>query len=691
MYARISALPGGGFVVTWTDESETGPDTSYAAIRAQVFAADGSKLGAEFVVNTTTYVSQSSSAVTTLADGRFVISWMDQSETGDDTSGYAIRAQIFAADGSKLGSEFLVNTTTARTQEFSSVTALENGGFVVSWTDQSLSPDDTSLSAIRAQVFAADGSKTGGEFLVNTTTAGSQLTSSATALAGGGFVISWTDSSQSPDEPSGYAIRAQVFAADGSKLGTEFLVNTTTSGNQDYSEVTALADGGFVVTWTDLSRTGVDTSGAAIRAQVFAADGSKSGDEILVNTITTGDQARSTVTALADGRFAISWTDTSLSPDDPSNYAVRAQIFDARGAAIDLAGTSGNDDFHGTGWDDTIGGGDGSDTLHGGDGNDTLHGGDGDDILRGGLGIDQLFGGNGNDTLCGQAGNSVLVGGAGDDRYFLTASLGNTFTEVIGEGTDTVYTTRSQSLAAGVHIERLYARDPARTDHLVLAGNELSQTIRGNAGANILESGTGAADTLYGLDGDDTFRVHNSGDRVVERAGEGHDTVQAAVSYVLAANARVEVLGTDNAAGTAAIDLTGSNVAQEITGNDGDNRLNGMRGADTLTGRAGADTFVFSTKVGANDVDTITDFEVGTDLIELATAIFTDLTAGALAADALAVNATGLAETADHRLVYNAANGQLIYDADGSGTIAAQLIATLTTGLSLTEDDFFVV
>ena len=81
-------------------------------------------------------------------------------------------------------------------------------------------------------------------------------------------------------------MRGQIFAADGLKSGTEFLVNTTTASAQFDSSVTALADDRFVVTWTDASATGGDTSGDAVRGQIFAADGSKSGPEFLVNTTT---------------------------------------------------------------------------------------------------------------------------------------------------------------------------------------------------------------------------------------------------------------------------------------------------------------------------------------------------------------------------------------------------------------------
>ena len=69
-------------------------------------------------------------------------------------------------------------------------------------------------------------------------------------------------------------------------------------------------------------------------------------------------------------------------------------------------------------------------------------------------------------------------------------------------------------------------------------------------------------------------------------------------------------LTTDDTGG----DLTGTAAADTLTGTDGDDLLDGLLGDDTYTGGAGADQFVLAIAQG---VDTITDFEVGTDQISL--------------------------------------------------------------------------
>ena len=186
------------------------------------------------------------------------------------------------------GPEFLINTTTANNQSEPTITALPDGRFVVVWRDDSFTGGDISGTAIRGQVFAANGAPSGAEFLINTTTAGSQSQPTITALPDGRFVVAWTDFSGTGADTSGYAIRGQVFAANGAPSGPEFLINTITANNQTAPTITALPDGRFVVAWTDNSTTGGDISGGAIRGQVFAANGAPAGSEFLINTTTLG-------------------------------------------------------------------------------------------------------------------------------------------------------------------------------------------------------------------------------------------------------------------------------------------------------------------------------------------------------------------------------------------------------------------
>ena len=414
----ITALANGNFVVIWTDFSLSGGDASSNAVKGQIYDRLGNLVGSNFLVNTVVTGAQNDAAIAGLANGRFVATWTDQSLLGGDPSGAGVKAQMFNADGSAFGTEFQVNSSTTFDQFQPEICALANGRFVITWTDVTPALDDTSFSAIRMQVFSVTGTLIGGEVLVNTTTLGEQLDPEITALANGRFVVTWTDRSQSGGDTFNDAVRAQVFSASGARIGAEFVVNTATDFSQNQPTITGLTDGRFVVAWRDESNAPGDTSGRAIRGQLFNANGSPSGAEFVIPTTVLGDQSEPSITALADGRFAVSWTDLSVTDPDRSNFAVRAQIFDGRTAAILLNGTASDDSYVGTGFNDTM-----TEAA----GNDDLAGGKGDDLLSGGGGADTLAGGTGDDTLQGGVGRDQLAGGAGADtfRFASAAEAGN--------------------------------------------------------------------------------------------------------------------------------------------------------------------------------------------------------------------------------------------------------------------------
>jgi Ca2+-binding RTX toxin-like protein len=121
--------------------------------------------------------------------------------------------------------------------------------------------------------------------------------------------------------------------------------------------------------------------------------------------------------------------------------------------------------------------------------------------------------------------------------------------------------------------------------------------------------------------------------------------------------------------------------------------LLGGFGKDTLTGGAGLDTFRFETAPNAlTNLDTITDFSLADDTIELENGIFKALIAtGALNAESFKSGAGVItAADANDYLIYNTTTGALYYDANGSKTGAAIQIATLTTKPLLTASDFWI-
>jgi Ca2+-binding RTX toxin-like protein len=193
---------------------------------------------------------------------------------------------------------------------------------------------------------------------------------------------------------------------------------------------------------------------------------------------------------------------------------------------------------------------------------------------------------------------------------------------------------------------------------------------------------------MTGYSGNDRYFVDNALDKAIEAAGGGTDQVLTSVSYALTANSEIETLSTTNAAGTTAINLTGNSLVQTIQGNNGANILDGKAGSDTLRGFGGSDTFRFSTTLGAGNIDHILDYNVAADTVQLENAVFIGLAGGTLAAAAFFKGSA--AHDADDRIIYNAANGALIFDSNGNAAGGAMQFATVAAGLAMTNNEFFV-
>jgi Ca2+-binding RTX toxin-like protein len=251
---------------------------------------------------------------------------------------------------------------------------------------------------------------------------------------------------------------------------------------------------------------------------------------------------------------------------------------------------------------------------------------------------------------------------------------------------------------------------PANVENLTLTGanaingtgNAGNNRLTGNAAANVLNGGAGN-DTMVGGAGNDTYVVNQSLDVVSETSTVATqiDTISTAVTYTLAANVERLIL-----AGTAVINGTGNTLNNRLTGNTAANTLNGGTGNDTLlggsgndnliggtgndvlTGEAGADRFTFSSS--SERLDTITDFVAVDDTIVVSASGFGGgLAAGSLAASQFVLG-TAAADSSD-RFIYNRSTGGLFFDRDGTGSIAALQIATLSTKPALTNVDILVI
>jgi hypothetical protein len=237
-----------------------------------------------------------------------------------------IAASGARAQAPAFAPEFLVNTYTTGNQYFPKVAADAAGNFVVVWESGSLGGQDGSAAGIFAQRYDATGAPVGGEFQVNTYTTSSQQRPSVAMDPAGDFVVVWQGNFE---DGSAFGIFGQRFNGAGAPQGSEFQVNTYTTGNQYVPSVAMDSAGNFVVAWEGYT----DGSNYGIHAQRFDSGGVKQGGEFLVNTYTTGPQTNPTVAMNSSGDFVVAWDGRVQGPGSSAYAGVAMQRFDSAGVA----------------------------------------------------------------------------------------------------------------------------------------------------------------------------------------------------------------------------------------------------------------------------------------------------------------------------------------------------------------------
>jgi len=310
----VSSNASGDFVVVWQSLNQDG---SGYGIFAQRFGSNGAPAGSEFQVNTYTTYDQRYPSVSLSDAGDFVVVWQS---AGQDGSGYGVFAQRFDSAGAPDGSEFQVNTYTSSNQRYPSVFENSLHDFVVVWHSAT---QDGSGNGIFAQRFDSAGAALGPEFQVNTFTTSQQLYASVAGNASGDFVVVWESYSQ---DGSGYGIFGQSFDSSGSPVGSEFQVNSYTTGQQFYPKVAMDGAGDFAVVWE------ADASGSSYFDAVgrfFDSTGAPMGPDFLVSSSTTFDQSYPAIAANDAGNFTVVWSSYA---QDGSAYGVFGRRFDSLGA-----------------------------------------------------------------------------------------------------------------------------------------------------------------------------------------------------------------------------------------------------------------------------------------------------------------------------------------------------------------------
>lgn len=258
---QVAVLTNGNVAVVWASYDQVSSN-SMQDVYCQILSTNGTPIGANFLVNQFTTWNQRAPTVAALANGGFVVAWVSeqervlappqgtpsayQSASAGAKSSVDIYARLFSANGTAATAEILVNAdNNPCASPAAAVTA--DGSFMIVWCANDLSNHNHSWD-VYGRVFSSTGSG-GGVTLVNTTQYGDQYTPRISSL-GKEYLVTWTSLGQ---DGSREGVFGQLLYFDESPIGGEFLVNTTTAGQQMQPTVASDGVSQFLTVWTSFT------------------------------------------------------------------------------------------------------------------------------------------------------------------------------------------------------------------------------------------------------------------------------------------------------------------------------------------------------------------------------------------------------------------------------------------------------
>jgi hypothetical protein len=262
----VATLANGNVVIVWASFDEAGSD-SLQDVYGRIFSPAGAPLTGEFLINQQyTAYNQRTPAVAPLANGGFVVAWVSEQEratapnpgagsfivTNTATAPNAsvgIDVQLYDGSGNAQGGEFFVNTDSNPCAN-PDVAAGTDGGFMVAWDARDMTSPLTNSLDIYARSFTSVGAGSGSTVLrVNSYLYGDQYAPRISAL-GTEYLIVWTSLAQ---DGSREGVYGQFLQGNGSAVGGEFRVNTTTISSQIQPVVASDGVGQFLAIWSSFT------------------------------------------------------------------------------------------------------------------------------------------------------------------------------------------------------------------------------------------------------------------------------------------------------------------------------------------------------------------------------------------------------------------------------------------------------
>lgn len=323
-FPRVGVHPAGNFIVVWEEFQVPGlPDQSRTGINAQIRDINGDPVGAQFQVNSTFEDDQRSPDIAIAPGGNFLVVWHgDDGDMAPDLGN--IYAQRFGTNGQPVGDEIMVNSYTTGDQVFPRVASDSNGNFVIVWESDNSDDTDADDESIQGRRLSSTG-VLGPQFQVNSYITRGQLEPAIAAAPDGTFIATWWSFRSPGTDGSSQSILARRLDSSATPVGSDFQINTFTTGAQQEPEISFEPDGDFLVVWQSAGTMDPNTSDDwEIHARRFNSAAVGQGDDFQVNQTYVDKQQHPDVEADPKGEFMVTWNSIGSygSGSDESDWSV---------------------------------------------------------------------------------------------------------------------------------------------------------------------------------------------------------------------------------------------------------------------------------------------------------------------------------------------------------------------------------
>jgi len=349
-HARVALLKNGGAAFVWQGGVERVSQHIYSRFLKATNSAGVTKYvwvnataTNDTAVSTSTNTFQVNPAIATLTNGNVIVVWSSFNQA-NSTSMMDVYGQMLSTNGTRVGTNFLINQFTAYNQRNPAVAALKNGGFVVTWiseqervvgvTNYTTTNPISGLVRPSCDVYArlytisgTNAAPAGNEFVVNADS--SPCSSPGVAVAAdNSYMVTWCarDLWNSTNDLDVYE---RSFT--NSLGGAVKVVNSYTYGDQYNPRISSIGND-YLILFTSLAQDG---SFEGVYGQLLREGDVLSGSEFLVNTTTKGSQMQPAVASDGLGQFLAVWTSFTYGAN---MYDLFAQRYASSGSILEPMG-----------------------------------------------------------------------------------------------------------------------------------------------------------------------------------------------------------------------------------------------------------------------------------------------------------------------------------------------------------------